>query len=77
VQATRWVDDIEGAADLTRLLGILITATRRRTHLYHSVRFLRCWGWSGRPFRRDSLLAAEGHTAHVGIRALTSLTASD
>ena len=30
LQATRWADDAEGAADLAVLLGILITATERR-----------------------------------------------
>ncbi|MFG2557055.1 Fic family protein [Streptomyces sp. NPDC048581] len=33
LQATRWADDAEGAADLAVLLGILITAAeRRRSH---------------------------------------------
>ncbi|MGW1991315.1 Fic family protein [Embleya sp. NPDC001921] len=30
LQTTRWADDAEGAADLAVLLGILITAARRR-----------------------------------------------
>ncbi|MEU9112757.1 hypothetical protein AB0D04_13380 [Streptomyces sp. NPDC048483] len=30
LQATRWADDAEGAADLAVLLGILITAAERR-----------------------------------------------
>ncbi|WP_327248511.1 hypothetical protein [Streptomyces sp. NBC_01320] len=30
LQATRWADDAEGAAELAVLLGILITAAERR-----------------------------------------------
>ncbi|WP_338485147.1 Fic family protein [Streptomyces sp. SCSIO 75703] len=30
LQTTRWADDAEGAADLARLLGVLITAAERR-----------------------------------------------